>query len=511
MRAVLLALLLAGCVSLPGAEDPPVASAPADWSQRVLSWPPEHDHADPAQHADMTTPNFEIVGHDPLLSPYYDGSTPAGYLCGDAKETSDGRRIAIVESRSELGFAVADVTDPTAPKWLGEMVMRSTYVYDVAVVPDGKHVVLVTSNVQPEGIVPALPSALGAPAMEWRSSCAAQPVTLSLDPLAAQPDPVPRPSSLVLVSIEDPANPTVVDQRPLAGLGHSVFSTALDGRTWILASAIGAPSTDTFSFYEVVDTPLGGKLDLLSVYAPSAAQDQFAPEIGGHDDGVIAKHPVTGQTLAYLANRRDVTILDLEDPRRPVEVGRWSDWMYERRGFSANLHSLFPLADVRDGKHYTVIGPEWTGKPEQYPSGIVYVLDTTDPASPRSVAGWTLPHDVEWTDYLHFSTHYLSVVGDTLFVSMYHAGVWAVDLSGLGAGGDEFLSLPSVGVFMPTRVSPSPPETSIRWAPTLEEVLPLSDGTLITFDSNSGLYAFRFDATRPAPPPAPWPIETPPT
>lgn len=476
------------------------APVEAGWSEPVLSWPEGHDHADPAHHAGLTTPNFEIVGYDPLVSAHY-GHTPAGYLCGDATATTDGRRLAVVESRSDVGFAIADVTDPAAPRWLGELLMPSTYVYDVAVVPDGKHVVLVTSEAQPEGLVPDLPPVPWR--ATWRSPCAAAPVVL------AQPDPVPRPASVVLIDITDPAAPAVIDQRPMAGLGHSVFSTILDGRTWVLASAVSAPATDTFYFYELLDTPLGAKLDLLSAYVPPAAQDQVAADVGGHDDGVIATHPITGDTLAYLVNRRDLVVLDLADPRRPAEVGRWSDWTPERMGFAANLHSVYPLPAPIDGRHYTVVGPEWTGKPEGHPSGIVFVLDTTDPSAPRAVAGWTLPHDVEWSDYLHFSTHYLSVVDRTLFVSMYHAGVWAVDLGAIT--GDAFVSLPSVGVFMPVNVSPAPPDAPIRWTPTLEEVLALPGGDLVTFDSNSGLYVFRFDATRPAPPPEPWPLDAPPT
>lgn len=505
-RGILLVAILgiAGCVA-PGtdAPAPDPSGAPADWAERVLSFGEDHDHASLAQHAGLSTPNFEVLGYDPLLSPYYDGSTPAGYLCGDAQPTEDGRRIAVVESRSELGFAVADVTDPAAPKWLGELVMRSTYVYDVAVVPDGKHVLLVTSQLQQEGLIPA-PPILETPRIEWRSACGGDPVVL---PLAAQPDPIPRPSSLILVSIEDPAEPTIIDQRPLAGYGHSVFSTILDGRTWILAAAVASSGSDSFSFYELMDTPLGAKLALLSTYVPPAEPAQMNAEIGGHDDGWIAKHPITGQTLAYLVNRRDLTILDLADPRAPAELGRWSDWTPERNGFAANMHSVVPLTEAWNGRHYTIIGPEWAGRPEAVPTGIVWAIDTTDPSALREVGGWTLPFESEWDGAFQFSTHYLAVVERTLFVSTYHGGIWAIDLSTLGT--QEFVEMDSIGVFLPDIESPKPPETPFRWTPTTEEVLAMPDGSLVTFDSNSGLYTFRFDATRPSTPPAPWPIPRP--
>ena len=42
---------------------------------------------------------------------------------------------------------------------------------------------------------------------------------------------------------------------------------------------------------------------------------------------------------------------------------------------------------------------------------------------------------------------------------------------------------------------------------TVEEALAFDDGTLVAFDSNSGLYTFRFDASNPAPAPEPWAID----
>jgi hypothetical protein len=184
--------------------------------------------------------------------------------------------------------------------------------------------------------------------------------------------------------------------------------------------------------------------------------------------------------------------------------GTWTD-RPGRDGYGGAIHSVLPVE--HGGRHYTIIGPEWKTHPTDHPSGIVWVLDTTDPAQPGAVGGWTLPHDVEWTGEYMFSNHYYGVVGSTMFVSMYHGGVWAVDLAPAFAG-LGFANLPSIGAFLPVAPGVDVVDKS-RWAPTLQEVLAFPDGVLVTFDGHSGVWTFTFDATFPAPAPKPWPITPP--
>ncbi|HJQ93117.1 MAG TPA: hypothetical protein VJ874_02405 [Candidatus Thermoplasmatota archaeon] len=218
----------------------------------------------------------------------------------------------------------------------------------------------------------------------------------------------------------------------------------------------------------------------------------------------MAVHPGTGQALAYLVGADLLTVLDIGDPRAPKVVGTWSEAGPGREGYSGVLHSVVPLPDLWDGRHYTVVGPEWGGHPTDHPSGIVWVLDTTDPSAPVEVAAWTLPHEVEWNGTYMFSNHYYGIVGKTLFVSMYHGGIWAVDLEPVGSA--PFVLLPSIGVFLPTDPQ-ADPVVEVRWTPNSQEVLPFEDGTMVTFDSWTGLWAFRFDPGHPAPAPEPWPVE----
>jgi hypothetical protein len=516
--SLLVALAAAGC--LQASVPPPMEPAfDPHWSERALPWGDGHDHGDPAHHAGLSTPNFEVVGHDLLWSEHYQ-APPGATFCGDASEVPGGRRIAAVESRSEVGFTLVDVTNASDPETLGELVMENTRVYDLAVVPDGRHVVLVTQGLENTPV--ALP-----PLLRWRGPCLAGgavvpvPAPAAAHAALAGEDPLPRPSSILLVDISDPAAPAVVDHHPLYGYGHSAYSTILDGRAWIVATTTGPAtrasayeSTSAFEFYEVVATPAGERLRLLSLYKPQQDLRGAGPpvELGprGHD-AWIARHPGTGQTLAYLAAWERLEVLDLADPMQPRRIGAWTDLGPGRAGHGGAIHSVLPLPELHGGRHLTVVGPEWHGHPAGHPSGIIWVLDTTDPAAPVAVAGWTLPHEVEWSGEFMFSNHYYGMHGRTLFVSMYHGGVWAVDLGPvLAPPGPRpaFTGLESVGVFLPTA-----PEAEVaveqRWAPTVEEALVFPDGTLLTFDGRSGAWAFRFDEARPAPPPPPWPITPP--
>src|ERR1041385_7282075 len=92
---LLVVLCVAGCSSS-SPPSPPGMVFDAHWSERALASGDNHDHTDPLQHLNLTTPNFTVLGHDPLSSPYY-GGPPGATLCGDAGQAPDGRRIAAVE------------------------------------------------------------------------------------------------------------------------------------------------------------------------------------------------------------------------------------------------------------------------------------------------------------------------------------------------------------------------------------------------------------------------------
>lgn len=516
---VIATVALAGCIGQDADVEPASEDAEAVvWDEKALAFGDDHDHTAPEDHEGLSTDNFEVLGTNPLNSSFY-GAPAGSYFCGDAKPVDGEQRIAAFETRSQVGFALADVTDPANPEWLGELVMQTTRIYDLAVVPDGDHVVLVTSEMR-ENQLDVLPDGDERldTRMTWRSPCADGPVhpTWSAGEVERAEDPVPRPMSILLVDITDPEQPEIIEQEPLAGSGHSVYTRNIEGTNWAMVTttrlpAVGTPgisenSISTYQWFRVTTLGDRGHLEPVSTY--KRPPDDDGGDLGprGHD-GRMKIHPETGDLTAYLAGGDRFTTIDMSNPENPTELGRWEVEGPATPAEEGTLHSAYPLEELWNGTHYTVIGPEHAGRPSGAPSGIIWVMDTTDPTDPTPVAAWTLPSDVSWNGTFQFSNHYLTVVDETLFVSMYHGGIWAVDMGPLAEGppGEEgVIPLDSIGVFLPSQ-NPGPERAEPgRWAPTFEEVLGQPDGTLVTSAGNQGLFTVDFDASDPMDPPEPW-------
>ena len=506
---LLLSLVAAGCVTSPngdGQDGDGIDPTDVSWAARAVPSDDAHAHDDPAQHANLSTPNFQVVGWDPLVSDAF-GATPGGFFCGGAGTTAEGRKLAVVHSyhdHTDVAFVVVDVTDPRAPAKVGEYILERSHIYDATVSLDGRFVVL---GANPE--IPSLPivGAVQVVQPKWRDACTG--VLRAAGPEQA----LPLSPGVILVDLADPTNPVFADFAPTPALGpHSVHAGKVADANVFLASITNLEhQASYFQFYGVTELPVvGPKLTLLSTYQGPPGPQSNVPLVNGHVDGYIAKHPLTGQTLAYLANwDAGMIILDISNPRVPIEVATWGG---ASEGFGGapvtfgddnlgGIHGTYPLPVTWNDRHYTFAGQELVGRPDNRPTGWIFVIDTTDPANPTEVGRWTLPVDVKWSESLEFSTHYFVVVNRTLFVSMYHGGVWAVDVS------DDALEQPrAVGVWIPDRVSPQPPgpEGRLSTSDMVLDVIALEDGTLLSFGSRSGAYLLRYDESRPMPAPPAW-------
>jgi hypothetical protein len=532
MRALLLASLLAsgllaGCLTAPPS---PVSTEPVrnpDWALRAIfagadpldtdhALPEAHDHANRTQHQGLSTPNFEILGHDALLSPYFGASAGTAY-CGDVADAKPGQRqLAVVHSfATDVALTVLDVTDRAKPKMLGELVLPYEFTYDAAIFADGKYAVI-AGNPDLASDKPATAGAMAPFHATWRDACGAE------RPVASKVDQVPYGYAAILVDLSDPANPTVADfyEYPGGRNVHSISTATVDGTRYVATSGLAAvPCTlpnvsgnpvpnpvpcepqvprygnalSHFDILTVEESPAGARLALDLVYTPTD-QTHLDPSLlylsNGHTDAQIEKHPVTGQTVAYLADwDGGLHVIRLDGPGQATPLASWGQNPGgDPTQMKGHIHSVWPVPGVQDGKHYLLTGQEVIGRPAGRPSGQVVMLDITNPGVPLRAFKWTLPVDVQWppSQGEMFSTHYPVLVNGTLFVSMYHGGVWAAD-----ARKANWPDLPSVGAFLPAL---EPAGKPFKGGPTPEvlEVLSLGDGNLLVYDGTSGAYTVRF-------------------
>ena len=497
-------LALAGCAggrgddSPPGATGSPAPEVPLDWAGQALPFGGSHGHADPLQHLNLTTPNFEVLGYNPLMTDYH-GANSGGYYCGDVGSKT-GQRIAVTHSfTSDVALVVLDVTDAANPAKIGELVIPRIHVYDVAMFPDASFAILATN---PPRASPTQQTSDGLSQPQWTDACGR---TTTIDQ-----EPVPYASSVVLVDLSNPKQPRVVDSVAQPAIGpHSVFATIIDGRRFVLASTTNLVHQVSYFTFFTVDALAGAgpRLTQYGVFdAQYPAPPAGAPALSnGHVDGWIQKHPATKEILGYLANwNGGLIIVRLDGPGQVRSVATWSDYDTGKgSGMTGQIHDALPIEGTWGGRHFTFIGQEIVNRPANRPTGQVIVLDTTDPTKPTPKARWTLPVDVQWSsasDQLLFSTHYIELVGQTLFVSLYHGGVWAVD-----ARPEKGPELPTLGVFVPDRIAPKVrPGAQGDPAPEVLDVLALENGDLVSYDGRGGVYVYRFDDTASVPVPAPW-------
>lgn len=548
-------LLLAGCLSGgPDAPDLPLEPEqdPA-WAVDALflganpedtAHVPDHDHADREIHQGFSTPNFELLGHDPLPSDYFSGSSAGTAWCGDVAAPGE-RRLAVVHSFStDVALTVLDVTDPRQPQRVGELVLPYDFTYDVAIFADSRYAVIAGNpdlategggfearrQANGEPLVAPKPDGMLPFRATWRDACGNE------RDATGPADEIPHGYSAILVDLADPQAPVVADfyEYPGGRNVHSISTAMVDGTRFVATSGLGAlpctlPSVSGqpvanpvpcepaiprygnllshFDFLTVEETAAGARLVVHNVYTPTD-QAHLDPSLvylsNGHTDATIQQHPVTGDVLAYLADwDGGLHIVRLDDVGQTTPIASWGLAPGgDNSQMTGNVHSVRPVDGLRDGRQLLLVGQEVVGRPSARPTGQVAVLDVTDPTAPARLAKWTLPVDVLWgpSEGLLFSTHYPVLTNDTLFVALYHGGVWAADFRS-----EHWPELPSIGVYLPSGEPAGEPYAPSP-APEVLEALSLGGDDLLIFDGNSGAYTLRFTGVHPDVPPAmPWP------
>lgn len=442
MRLVLLVALaaVAGCVQ-----------APASLTEADLAVPdvlnvlvPDHDHLDPALHASARA--IAQLAHDPLE---IGGDSPRTF--GEIDIIGDLAVLGVLQPTG--GFVTVDISDPAAPKPLGWFEAGATYAGDVKLSPDGKLAFVGANGLFAEDQI------LGAPL---------------LAPTAA------RSSGVQVVDVSDPTMPRLLSYYALPDTGVHMLDVHVIGGDLYVFSVYGGVFGLPFNPPVFVPLPGAGvdvaRLESGPTGAPMlrhvSSYRAGMPALQAHDITVYDDEEL-GVVMLCACGFHGVTVVDVNDPAMPVELGLWQehDDLY--------VHTVMPA--VVDGKRILVAIPETFAAEEQQP---LWIIDASDPAGMATLGSWRLPGpDLTYDSGYRFSTHNINVLDNKVYLAHFHAGVWVLDIST-----PEKLAAPdAIAHIMPIYDGTLGASLGIAAMPLVWEVIP-AKGHLFVADIGAGLY-----------------------
>lgn len=435
----------------------------------------EHDHTDASLHTGSH--NVELVAWSSLGIPLGQQGF-ANFVLRDDPET--GRTLAYVASDGDTrgGFVIADITDEERIAVLGSYMVDGNNIQEVRVTPDGRFAAM---NVQaiPE---PGFFTSPGGPA-----DCGA---------------------CIHLVNIEDPEAPRLVSVLPVELLGtHNLaFHVLPDGQLYLfyvgqpLAGTNPDPVGNRVGIARFVELP-GGNALLVPV-GNLVHDTTFDDGRSFPHDVLIAEHPLTGQTIAYVswweggAVTFDVTT---QAAWAMPEIGRNTE---TAPSSALAIHWLVQEETVRtDGRVIAWSAPEIGSLDDG--TGVVRAYDASDPRELVQVGTWQLPGNLSIEGRYILSPH--TAVPDQatglLAVAHYHAGVWILDMT-------DPEDPEALGYYLPHGAEDAPFPGPIWWKKpnfSPDGFLPNAymarwhDGLLWVSERGTGLYALRYTGPIPGP------------
>jgi hypothetical protein len=232
-----------------------------------------------------------------------------------------------------------------------------------------------------------------------------------------------------VVDVTDPAAPRLVGAFPAPVRVINAAPLLLDGQTWVFASVVedrlpqaphpGAGLVNRVAVLRLVEGPGGAaRLEEAARWVPDASpSDEVFPH-----DLAVETHPLTGQTLLYVANwMAGAWIVDVSDPSHPATLAK------VETDLALPAHTFKPHPGLVDGRHLSLVGPEtFAGEP----SGAYVLADTTDPAHPVASGSWQLPGDLTNGESLLWSPHEFTLAEGKAYVSQFHGGAGVLSLRG---------------------------------------------------------------------------------
>ena len=472
MLPLLAALLL--CLALAPAAHAAEPSGPC--TQAATFGMPEgedHDHNEPSQHQGlycrMRTASFLPLTAGELS----EGFSPDSKL-GEMDVKGDILAVAVQEPVG--GALFFDVSDPAKPKFLSRYEHAKCALGDncgayVEMMADGKSALLA---LQQTDLMPGLASGHQG-----------------------------QSPGVAVIDLSDPTQPRLSQEyRTVSVQGiHTARSYVIDGTEYafLIQNGVGIEIT------RVVETPAGKQMvRVANIPEPDSTN------ITSTHDTFIQTDPTDGKTYLYTAGgfTYGFRVYDVSNPAAPMQVAEWdptpdcrNDWYAHTVDVTTvNGRRIVTLpAELFDFGEQTDAGEECgmvSGNGDK--AGPLWFVDATDFANPKLITTWTNPAGRAAGD-LTFSPHNQQIVGDKVFLSHYHGGLFVLDASGAFAGRDE----------RPRELNWALPyDTQVR--PTLETgSFPHTRGDfwdavfyrnhLYAADIKGGLYALRVDdATRPS-------------
>ena len=390
-----------------------------------------------AQPARAAGKHMSLVG---ALAPWEGGQY--SNVAADA-----ARGVAYLGSWDDQGVAVIDTRDPSRPVMTDHL---STHIHDAglrtAAEPDATGGDNTTAHLEETSDSADL-------------DLVGRYLAVSHQDLTFTDPPIGFEGITVYDTAADPYHPTMLRRIEVPGGVHTVQidPEAENGRPYAYANSAGN------YMMTIVNIETG---EILSQYAASEgigciSNGQFCVGFNFAHEGFVQRHPRSGRVLDYVSYwDGGLRIVDVTDPRAPVEVGA-----FDYDIFTNGLRAAHYAAPTPSG--------DWVYLEDEIgyvQAGGVHVLDTSEcdgtaPCTPVRVGGWDLPGRDMQTASIHkffrhpnfngsslpitnrsfvYDAHNLDVRGEnTLLVANYGMGIRLIDTTDKTAPTETAFFLPN--------------------------------------------------------------------
>lgn len=240
--------------------------------------------------------------------------------------------------------------------------------------------------------------------------------------------------------VTDPASPRRIGDAP--GACHMTHPQEIAGVPYVWCSLGGATAyrIEFLPDGSAQGVPVGTALPQsdpeiarYATYYQSLTPIGPALTVAPHDM-TAQEDPLTGEPILVVASElHGIRVYDVGVPLAPIEISAWRG-----DGMDATLERLHTVGLFEhDGRRIGV------GTTETFTSvePAMYIVDFTDYANPEFLARW-VPPGIEHDDTLTYSLHNFQAVGDRLYVTNFHGGLWVLDITDPAAPEEVALRVP---------------------------------------------------------------------